>query len=75
MEDQEPAFILAQERNVALASDSPPRLASYTGDHVGSGKSEVGTQSEMQIGYGGSISSVLYLGSARRESLAVSPWL
>lgn len=66
---------MAQERNVTLASDRPPRLASYTGDHVGRGRSGVGIQSEMQIGYGGSISPILHLGSARRESLAVSPWL
>lgn len=45
---------LAQERNVAVVSDSPPppRLASYTGDHVGCGRSEEGIQGEMQIGYG-----------------------
>lgn len=65
MEYQESAFILAQERNVALASDRPPRLARYTGDHAERGRSEVGIQSEMQIGCGGSISPSLYLGSAR----------
>lgn len=65
MEYQESAFILAQERNVALASDRLPRLASYTGDRVGRGRSGVGIQSEMQIGYGGSISPILHLGSAR----------
>lgn len=40
MEDPESAFILAQERNVALASDSPTRLASYTGAHAGCDRSE-----------------------------------
>lgn len=35
----------------------------------------MGTQREVQIGYGGDISSILHLGAARRASLATSPWL
>lgn len=68
---------LAQERNVAVVSDSPPpRLASYTGDHVGCGRPEEGLQGEMQIGYEGGMSSILHFGSARQESwLSLPGWL
>lgn len=54
-EDQESAFILAQERNVALVSDSPTRPASYTGDGVGCGRSEVAIQRRCRLDMEGAL--------------------